>query len=91
MLRMCTSCVVQYKIITTRRELACVNKKNLNRAFYTVQGRQSRGVGGSQPPLNFGRGVEPPLIFRKICVEILKSGLFLHKFLKSRPFFNRIA
>ena len=38
-------------------------------------------LGGSQPPMNFGRGVEP-LIFRKICVEILKSRLFYEKFLK---------
>ena len=36
------------------------------------QGRQSRGVGGSQPPL----------IFRKICVEIIKIRLFCVKFLK---------
>ena len=51
-----------------------------------VIGSRGAKVGGSQPPLNFGRGgVEPPLIFRKICVEILKGGL-LPKFLKSRPF-----
>ena len=27
-------------------------------------------------------GVEPPLIFRKICVEIIKIRLFCVKFLK---------
>ena len=31
-------------------------------------------------------GLQPPLIFRKNCVEILKSGLFLCKILKSSPF-----
>ena len=43
-------------------------------------------VGGRNPPPNFGRGVEPPLIFRIIYVEIVKSGPFWRKILKSRPF-----
>ena len=52
-----------------------------------MQGRQSRGGWGvATPPKFLEGGVEPPLIFRKICVEILKSGLFLRKIPKSRPF-----
>ena len=49
-----------------------------------TQGRQSGG--GLNPPWILEGGVEPLLIFRKICVEILKSGLFLRKIFKSRPF-----
>ena len=52
------------------------------------RGAKVGGVGGVATPPEFwkGGGVEPPpLIFRKICVEILKRGL-LPKFLKSRPF-----
>ena len=45
------------------------------------------GVGGvATPPRILNPLSKFPLIFRKICVEILKSGLFLHKILKSRPF-----
>ena len=34
------------------------------------------GLGGCNPPEFWKRGLNPPLIFRKICVQILKSGLF---------------
>ena len=47
-----------------------------------TRGAKVGGVGVVATPLNFGRGVESPLIFRKICVEIIKIRLFYVKFLK---------
>ena len=38
--------------------------------------------GVATPPEFWKGGLNRPLIFRKICVEILKGGLFCVKFLK---------
>ena len=48
-----------------------------------IRGAKVGGVGGVATPPEFWKGgLNPPLIFRKICVEIMKIRLFCVKFLK---------
>ena len=49
-----------------------------------IRGAKVGGLGGvaTPPPPEFWKGGLNPLIFRKICVEIIKIRLFCVKFLK---------
>ena len=50
--------------------------------IFECMGAKVGGVGGRNPPWILEGGVEPLLIFRKICIEIIKIRLFCVKFLK---------
>ena len=47
-----------------------------------IRGAKVGGVGGVATPPEFWKGGLTPLIFKKICVEIIKIRLFCVKFLK---------
>ena len=72
------------------KELLSTGDKHLvesgrNKEYACVLSRGAKvggGLGGVATPPEFWKGGLNPLIFRKICVEIIKIRLFCVKFLK---------